>query len=116
MDGPWGAAGAAVVDKLETSVPSIIDQVPNQRYDSICYPLLAVATMNERPSVSPPQECLKPGEQRVVAVEHIVERRHRHRVGAVRAEKAAERVKLCRRAVQRNHARGGRPAQRGTTR
>src|SRR5947207_15640217 len=61
---------------------------------------------------SPPQECLEFGEQRVVAVEHIVERCHRHRVGAMRAQKTAERVKLCRWAVQRNHSRGGRSAER----
>src|SRR5260370_14181719 len=67
--------------------------------------------MNKNPPVSSPQELLKPGEKRVVAVEHIIERRHRHRVGAVRAEKAAERVKLCRRSVHRNHSRGGRPAE-----
>ena len=59
-----------------------------------------------------PQECLKPGEQRIVAVEHIVERRHRNRVGAVGAKEAAERVKLRRRAVQRDHSRRGRPAER----
>src|SRR5260370_39670898 len=111
IDSPCAAALAAVVDRLETSLPSFIDQVPNHPHASICYSLLAVATMNENTagSASRPQECLKLGEQRVIAVEHIVERRHRHCVGAMRAKKTAERVNCSRWAGQRNNSRRGRP-------
>src|SRR6476620_3145750 len=75
-------------------------------------PVASCRNDERKASGLPPQECLKPAEQRVVAVQHIVERCHGYRIGAVGAEKAAKRVKLCRRAVQRNHSRGGRPAER----
>ena len=100
------------------SVPHALAQLPNSSQDHqpsqllqtpivncIDYQALAVASMNETPSRSLPQERLKPGEQRIVAVEHIVERRHRDRLGAMGAQKTAERVELRRWAVQRNHFR-----------
>src|SRR6185312_6523332 len=55
---------------------------------------------------------LEPGEQRVVAGEHIVELRDRNRFRAVFAQKVRERVNLIRRAVQRELARDRRSAER----
>ncbi len=90
IDSPCAAALAAVVDRPETSVAqhhrSGSKTMPR---NSICYSPPAVATMNEtafQPSL--PQERLEPGEQRIVAVEHIVERRHRHRLGAMLAQES----------------------------
>src|SRR5579872_6228770 len=124
MDRPCAAAVLAVVVRLETSEPSIIGQVPElERFPPKCgspsrgenasqreimntiwYRRPAVANMNG-PACSLSQERLELGEQRVLAVEHIVQRYHRHRLGAVLAQEAAERVKLARWAVQRQHAR-----------
>ncbi|GCC47948.1 hypothetical protein chiPu_0032034, partial [Chiloscyllium punctatum] len=132
MDRPCAAAVLAVVVRLETSEPSIIGQVPElERFratwtsgsreenasqreimHTIWYRRPAVANMNGAAD-SLSQERLEPGEQRVLAVEHIVQRHHRHGLGAVLAQEAAERVELARWAVQRKHARRGRAAERG---
>src|SRR5581483_371356 len=61
------------------------------------------------------EEGLEPGEQGIFAIQHIVERGHRNRVRAMIAQEAAERVELTRRAVQRHHSGGRRPANGETT-
>jgi hypothetical protein len=58
-----------------------------------------VATAIVRRTASRPEERLKLGEQRVVAGEHIVKRRHRYRIGTMVAKKTTKRVKLRRGAV-----------------
>ena len=61
IDSPCAAALAAVVDRPETSEPSVIDQVPDLiQHNSICYLPPAVATMNETAALLP-QERLEPG-------------------------------------------------------
>src|SRR5690349_17394960 len=59
-----------------------------------------------------PQEGFELREERVFAIEHIVERGHRYRLRALLAQEAAKCVKLGRRAVQRQHAGRGRGAER----
>src|SRR3569623_1157984 len=56
------------------------------------------------------------GEQRVLLGEHVVEVGDRHGFGAVIAQERGEGVDLSRRAVQRQHPRRGRAAERGLDR
>ena len=58
------------------------------------------------------QECFELGKQRVLAVEHVVQRSDRYGFGTARAQEAAERIKLRRWAVQRDHSGRGRAAER----
>src|SRR3984957_12599479 len=76
------------------------------------------ATYGNRGELSPrrerslPEEGLKPGEQGILAVEHIIERSHRNRLRAVGAQEAAERIELGRRTMQGHHPGRGRSAER----
>src|SRR5579871_3728284 len=58
------------------------------------------------------QERFEFREERVFAIEHIIERGHRHRLRAPLAQETAERIELGRWAVQRDHARRGRRTER----
>src|SRR5579872_2580819 len=98
---PCAAAFAAVVDRLDTSLPSIIDQVPAM--SSIWQSWRIVATGD--PTALFPQERLKPRKQGVFAVEHVVERGHRNGLRAMIAQETSQCVELGRRAMQRQHSR-----------
>src|SRR5262249_9183810 len=97
------AALTAAGDRFETSLPSFIDQVPTAP-NSICYLQQAVAMMNGLKFRSGLEERLQPGKQRILAVQHIVQRGDRDGVCPVVAQEAAERVELRGRTVQGQHA------------
>src|ERR1700761_5970615 len=59
------------------------------------------------------QERIELGKERIVAVQHIIERGNRYRLGTAVAQEAAERVDMSRWAMQGQHARRGRRAERG---
>src|SRR5579864_1959561 len=99
---PCAAAFAAVVDRLETSVPSIIDQVPAVS-SSIWQSWRIVATGASTALF--PKERLEPRKQGIFAVEHVVERGHRNGLRAMIAQETSQRVELRRRTMQRQHAR-----------
>src|SRR6202022_4850801 len=57
------------------------------------------------------QEGFEFSEQRIVAIQHVVERGARNRLRPMVTQETAERVQLRRRAVQRDHPRRGRAAE-----
>src|SRR6266545_7967438 len=59
-----------------------------------------------------PQPRLELRVERIGAREHIIETGHRDVLGAALAQQARQRVHVLRRAVQGEHARRGRPAER----
>src|SRR5215213_6645051 len=97
MESPCAAALAAVVVRRETSVPKVIDRFPRSQQ------LHMTIAIQCRHGWLVAKERLQFFEQGVVAVEHVIERRHRDGVSAPGAKETGQCVKLCRRAVQRHH-------------